>query len=335
MQRHQPTDAVPLSIAQATELGEGALRRVGFTAEQSGIICAHLVDAASCGYEFAGLPRILTIAEDPRTHAPRTPIRIAHETEVSALIDGGNHLGYYAVHHATRVAIEKAKKSRFAVVGMYNSQLSGRNSYYMEMIAREDLVGIHLSSAWPVVAPLGGAKPMLGTNPFCIGFPTTRGPVIFDMGTASMMRGELILRARLNEPLAEGVAIDSEGRPTLDPHAALEGSILPFGGHKGYGLSFTIQVLGLLAGAALAHGRVQDYAFLFIVFDPGLLVPAEQFKREVDELIARIKATPRQPGVDEILIPSERAFREREKARKEGILVDRKVYEALTALAAQ
>jgi len=335
VQRHQPTDAVRLNIADATALGERALRGAGFDPDEARTICAHLVDAACCGYPFAGLPRILTIAEDPRTHAPKTPVRIARETEVSALIDGGNHIGYCAVEHATRVAIDKARVSRFAVVGLYNSQLSGRNAYYVEMIARADLVGIHLASAWPVVAPLGGTRPMLGTNPFCIGFPSARGPVIFDMGTASMMRGELGLRARLGEALPEGVAIDAEGRPTRDAQAATAGSILPFGGHKGYGLSFTIQALGLLAGAALAHGRVQDYAFLFIAFDPGLLVPAERFKREVDELIAEVKATPRQSGVDEILIPSERAFRERERARREGIPVDREVYDALQALAAR
>ena len=333
MQRHQPTDAIRLSIPDAAMLGERALVSIGFSEQESHVICAHLIDATCCGYPFAGLPRILTIAEDPRTRQPRKPIATVHETEASALIDGGNHVGYYAVHHAAEVAIEKAKHNKFAVVGLYNSQLSGRNAYYVEKIVKHDLVGIHTASASPVVAPMGGTRPVLGTNPFCIGFPSARGPVIFDMGTASTMLGEVILRSRLNEALPEGVAIDAQGRPTTDAHAALEGAILPFGGHKGYGLSFTIQALGLLAGAAMGRGRVNDYAFLFIVFDPGLLVPTAQFKRETEELIQRIKATPRQPGVDEILIPSERSFRTREIARREGIAVDRKVYDALNTLA--
>ena len=91
--------------------------------------------------------------------------------------------------------------------------------------------------------------------------------------------------------------------------------------------------MGLLAGAALARGEVQDYGFLFVVFDPGLLIPADQFADQVSQLIDRIKATPRQPGVEEIRIPSERAFRERDRRRVEGLVLERKVVEALTALA--
>ena len=67
-----------------------------------------------CGYRCAGLPRILTINEDPRTHQPRAPVTIVHETEVSALMDGGNNVGYYAVYKAMQLAIEKARKSRIA-----------------------------------------------------------------------------------------------------------------------------------------------------------------------------------------------------------------------------
>jgi LDH2 family malate/lactate/ureidoglycolate dehydrogenase len=80
---------------------------------------------------------------------------------------------------------------------------------------------------------------------------------------------------------------------------------------------------------------VQDYGFLFIAFDPGLLIPAEAFKRQVSELIDRIKAVPRQPGVEAIRIPSERAFGERQRRRVEGIVVQRTVVEALQALPAR
>ena len=110
---------------------------------------------------------------------------------------------------------------------------------------------------------------------------------------------------------------------------ARDGGVAPFGGHKGYGLSFAIQALGLLAGAALRR-RVQDYGFLFIAIDPAIMLP--DFAAQMAELVARIKATPRQPGVDEIRIPSERAFREREQRRVEGIVLDRKVVDALNAL---
>jgi LDH2 family malate/lactate/ureidoglycolate dehydrogenase len=105
-----------------------------------------------------------------------------------------------------------------------------------------------------------------------------------------------------------------------------------FGGHKGYGLAFAIQALGLLAGAAIPRGQVKDYGFLFLVIDPGALLPGNTLAAQMAELVKAIQATPRQPGVEEIRIPSQRAFRERERRRAEGILVDRAVVAALRAL---
>jgi len=314
------------------DLGERALQSIGFEPEQATVIAAHLVDAALCGYRFAGLPRILTIHEDPRTHQPRTPITVVHEAEVSALMDGGNHVGYYAVYQAARLAIDKALKNRVAIVGMYRSHLSGRNAYYLEMIARAGLVGVHLASSAPVVLPYGGAKPAFGTNPIAFGLPTAGDPFIVDLGTASMMRGEVVLHSRIGEPLPEGIAVDAAGKPTTDPKEALNGGVFAFGGHRGSALSFGIQAMGLLAGAAYARGRVQDFAFLFLVFDPTILLPAEEFKAQIRELIETVRAVPPLDGHEPVRIPSERAFRERERRRKEGIEIDRNVYTQLCAL---
>ena len=337
MSRHVPLDdAVHLSVEEATALGTRALESIGYEPEEAAAACAHLVDAACCGYYFAGLPRILEINDDPRSKQARVPIRVVRETPVSLMVDGGNHIAYYAMYKTALMAIDKAKKNGIALAGLYNCALSGRSAYYLELIARENLAGFLFCSGFPVVAPEGGARPMLGTNPIAIALPTGKGPFVFDMGTGGIMRGELALRGRLDEQLPEGVAIDAQGLPTRDPHEALKGSILAFGGadrHKGYGLGLTIQALGLMAGAALPRGNVQDYGHLFIVFQPGLLVPEEQFHRDVTELIRLIKATPRRPGVDEIRIPSERAYRQREQARKHGLDLDRKVFDALTKMA--
>jgi LDH2 family malate/lactate/ureidoglycolate dehydrogenase len=327
-------DTIRLSVAEATALGARALHSLRLPDDDVRIIIDQLIDNALCGYPFASLPRILAMAQDTKAQQPRQPVRVVHDTPVSALLDGGNNVGYVAVYRAAQVAIAKAQTQQFAVVGVYNSYYSGRNAYYMEMIVNAGLVGIHLASAQPHVVPPGGTRPALGTNPLCIGFPSTHGPVIFDIGTAALQWGEVLLHAHLGTPLPEGVGVDKDGRPTRDAKATLFGAVLPFGGHKGYGLSFAIQAMGLLAGAALARGQVQDYGFLFIVFAPGLLIPAEQFQQQVSDLIARLKATPRQPGVEEIRIPSERAFRERERRRVEGIVLERKVVEALHALAA-
>ena len=323
-----------LTVQEARNLGTTALIRLGFGEAETEIIIDHLMDAVLCGYTFAGLPRILVIGKHPRKKEPQQEIAVVRETEVSAVVDGGNKVGYLVIHRATQIAIEKAKKNGFALVGAYNSIWSGRNAYYLEMIARADLVGIHTTTADShLVAPLGGTTGVFSTNPIAFGFPSDRGPVIFDMGTAAIQHGGLQLKALLGEELPEGVAIDAEGRPTRNAAEALLGAILPFGGHKGYGLSFTVQVLGLLGGTEGFYGHTQyDGRFLLIVFDPGLLVPVETFKRQVPELVDRVKSTPRQPGVAEILVPSERAFRQRKRSLVEGIDLRQVVYEALRAL---
>jgi LDH2 family malate/lactate/ureidoglycolate dehydrogenase len=108
------------------------------------------------------------------------------------------------------------------------------------------------------------------------------------------------------------------------------GAPLPFGGYKGFGLALIVQAFGVLAGSALDPDK--DDGYLFVVFKPELLMGLDDFKQQVGELIDRVKATPRQPGVSEIRIPGERALRCRERALREGIEVDRVVYEALAAL---
>jgi LDH2 family malate/lactate/ureidoglycolate dehydrogenase len=326
-------DTIRLGVDEAQLLGEATLRRIGYSDEEAAIITDQLIDNALCGYRFASLPRILAIAEDEKTDKPRTQVRVIRETPVSALVDGGNKVGYVAAYRGAEVAIAKAKASGIAIVGVHNSYYSGRNAYYVEQIVNAGLVAIHTASAKPHVIPPGGRKPALGTNPFSIGFPSANGPVIYDIGTASVMWGEVLLMARLGHPLPEGVGFDADGQPTLDARAVEQGGgVSPFGGHKGYGLSFAIQALGLLAGAALPRGDVQDYGFLFIAIDPAVMLPDGDFEAQFSELVARVKATPRQAGVEEIRIPSERAFREREQRRIEGIVVDRKVVEALHAL---
>ena len=244
-------DGVRLSVVEARALGESTLQRIGYPADEAAIIADQLIDNALCGYRFASLPRILAIAEDEKTGKPRSPMRVVRETPVSAMVDGGNKVGYVAAYRGAEIAIAKAKTSGIAIVGVHNSYYSGRNAYYVELIVRAGLVAIHTASAKPHVLPPGGRRPALGTNPFSIGFPSANGPVIYDIGTASLMWGEVLLMARLGEALPDGIGFDSTGSPTRDARAvAQDGGVTPFGGHKGYGLSFAIQALGLLAGAA-------------------------------------------------------------------------------------
>ena len=322
-------DTVRLSVSEAQQLGENALRKLGLTTDEARIVAEHLVDASMWGYEFAGLPRILMIAERPELKKARTSVSIVKETPVSAQLDGGNNLGYVSLLRAIDVAIEKVRKSGIAIIGLRNMWFSGRNAYYMEKIARQGFAAISIGSSTPTVVPPGAARKALGTNPLTIALPGKPHPFIFDTGTASVMSGEVLMKAFLGEEFDEVVGIDKNGTPTRAAREIAEGGVFPFGGHRGYGLSLAIQALGLIAGARARNGELCDFAHLFVAFDPGLFMPVEQFTSELEELLSKVRNLPRQTGVSEIRIPSERGFREREIRRQQGILVKRAVVDRL------
>jgi LDH2 family malate/lactate/ureidoglycolate dehydrogenase len=315
------TERVHLSVAAARALSERAMRGIGYEPEEARILADHVIDAALCGYEYSGLPKLLNVADYPRFKAPRQPMRVLKETSVSVLFDGGNQSGMLGMYFATRAVIERASAHGFALVGVNNLWMSGRSAYYVEMVARAGLIGIHTVAAPPMVAPLGGAKAALGTNPIAFGFPMDGDPLVIDLGTSAFMGTDLHFRQRLGIPLPEGVAIDEHGRPTTDAGAARRGAILPFGGHKGFALALAMHALGVSA------------EYLFIAFKPDLFTPLEDYRRALAAEIAAIKATPRQDGVDEIRIPGERASRDRARLAREGIEIDRRIHDALIQLA--
>src|SRR5437016_2368987 len=238
---------IRLSVDDARALGERALSGIGYDAEEARIIADHVIDAALCGYEYSGLAKILNIPEHRRFAQPRRPMKILHETEVSALYDGGNNNGMVAMYRAARATIAKAAAHGIAIVGVTDSWMSGRSAYFVEMIARADLVAVHTASSGAAVAPHGGARPVLGTNPIAFALPSADGPLVLDMGTSAFMGADL--------------------------------------------------------------------------------------KRELGALIARVKAVPPFPGFAEIRIPGEQSAHNRERLAREGLEIDRLVYDRLTALA--
>ena len=329
------TERIHLSVPAARELAQSAVEALGYDAQDSRVIADHMIDAALCGYEYSGLPKILNVADAPQAKQPKQKPRIVFETPVSARMDGGNSVGMLALARATDVVIEKARASGIGLVSMGNTFTSGRSAYYMEKIARADMIGFLAISSTRTVAPLGGAKAALGTNPIAFGLPVEGGnPLIFDMGTSAFMASELMFFRRLGKLLPDGVAIDKEGSATRDPAAVMEGgALLPFGGHKGYGLALIIHALGMLDG--LFKDDEQRSGYLLIAFKPELLVSLEDYKKQLRLLIDRVKSTPRLPGIEEIRIPSERSFRERALNLSEGIEIDRSIHDALHVMASR
>ena len=327
-----PQERIHLTLAAAQSLSLAALRGLGYDESEAGLVAAHVIDAALCGYEYSGLPKILNVAQMLPAKQADGPMRVLRETPVSALYDGANHNGMITIDRATDVAIAKARSSGFAVVGVNRTWMSGRSAYFVERIARAGLVGIHTVGSVALVAPPGAAARAVGTNPIAFGFPTEGEPLVIDMGFSTLMVTDLRLRARRGELLPADSAIDAEGHPTRDPVAALAGAVLLFGGYKGFGLALAMQALAVMAGA---DEDPDGAGYLIIAMQPDLLVSQADYRRGLTKMLARIKATPRQPGVEEIRIPSERSAQSRARLAIDGIEIDRAVHDALLAMAAR
>jgi LDH2 family malate/lactate/ureidoglycolate dehydrogenase len=329
-------DRIRMTVDEARALGEAAMRGAGFNDEDAHILTDHVLDAALCGYEYSGLPKLLNVVDYPDFRQPRHSVSAVRETGATALLDGGNTTGMIAAYRASEATIHRAQAHGLAVVCLGNTWMTGRSAYYCEMIARAGLVVIHTVASPPAVAPFGGMRPALGTNPIAFGFPTDSDPLVIDMGTSAFMGTDLQFRARLGMPIPEGVAIGPDGQPTTDAVTVRQGALLPFGGpeggYKGFGLALAMDALGALTAGIRPADAVSGY--MFFAFKPDLFLSPDAYRLEVSRRISVIKATPRQTGTAEIRIPGERSYATRARLEREGIEIDRRIHAALGRLAA-
>ena len=301
-----------LTVEQARLLATDSMMSVGHTTEEAAIIVDHLIDCELRGLSFGGLPRALSIIERlSQAQMPRMPIKIVHETPVSATLHGGDQVGYLVGRRATDLAIEKAQAVGIAVVGAFETWYTGMYSYYLERVTKAGFAGIIAGSAPPRVAPAGGTEGRFGTNPIAIGIPTTSVPVIWDIGTSAVMSGEVMLRQRTGVPLDEGSAYDAQGVPTTDPAEALAGAFTVWGGHKGSGLAMMVQMLGMMSGAAAMPPVVRDCGLFLLVIDPALLGSADDYKQRITEYAQSLRATRPLDAATPVRVPFERSAAER------------------------
>jgi LDH2 family malate/lactate/ureidoglycolate dehydrogenase len=326
-----------MSISDARALAIEALKGIRFNQADAEVTADHLVDAAMRGVAFGSLPRILAIAERmAETGDRRQPIKVIRETPTSAVLDGGDNVGYVVAHRATNLAIEKALGQGIGIVAANNTFYSGLFSYYMEMATRKGLIAMAIGNGPAMVAPEGAAEGRLGTNPIAFGFPSEGDPVIWDIGTCSIMHGDVMLHRRLGRDLPEGVALDGEGQPTRDPVAALAGAIKTWGGHRGSGLAIVVQMLGALCGGPVIPAGLFEMAYLVIVIDPKLLMPGGDYPAKVSDLASQIRsARPTDPS-QPVRMPFERSAKVRRDAQEvDAVEVPDVVHQGLVKLASQ
>ncbi|HEX6454189.1 MAG TPA: Ldh family oxidoreductase [Trebonia sp.] len=323
-----------VSLSEARNLATRALTKLGLSAEEADITADHLLDCELRGLGYSGLARIVSIAERvPPAGVSKEPITVRKETPVSALLDGGDNLGYLVARRATELVIGKASASGLGLVGAHNTWYTGMLSYYAEMATARDLVVFIASNATPWVAPYGGTEARFGTNPVCFGFPGNDGPVIWDIGTSEIIHAQVLLARRLGRELPPGVAFDAVGEPTTDPVRALSGAFAAWGGHKGSGLGIVVQLLGALAGSPILPGELHDFGFLVFAVQPGLLGSLDEFKQKVSDYAGVVRGTRPLAPDSPVRMPFDRsAARRGEQIRQGGFEVPDEVYRAVSAL---
>lgn len=321
-----------IEIAEAHKLAVEVLTSHGMPQDHAIIVADHLVDAAGAGHAFAGLPRVLALIENIKGRSV-SPITVSERTANSALVEGGGNNGYVTSLVAIDKAIEMAKKNGIATVGVRNTWFSGRLAYYVERAAQQGLIALHTANTQARVAPAGGIDRIFGTNPIAFAFPANPDPLVIDFGTGMTTWGDVLLRQKLGESLEEGAAVDSDGQPTLDPTQALLGAFLPWGGHRGYGISLVAQIFGILCGSATVVDDVSDSGFFFLVFDPEILMPLNEFKEKLEDLVNRIETSRPEPGSGAVRVHGRGSAARRAKTKEIGTIeVDEAVFNTLNQL---
>lgn len=303
-----------IRVDEICSLAKKALLRNGIANEDADIIIAHLLDGELSGGASHGFFRIPGIVKASQKAGSSGEITKEKETEASCLLNGANRQGLVVALNGARIAIEKAKKNKIAIVGGYNYVgTTGAMGYFARIIAREGLIGFMIAGSAEGVSPWGGSEMILGTNPICISIPKHGDPIVVDLATSKWAYGDLALAMLEGRKIPEGIVLDKDGNPSTDPHDADNGSQLPFGEHKGYALGLAVEILaGPFVGAKAGVKAVKGSdGFTIMALSPDLFVTQEAFTDQVSALIDEIKGSKKRPGFDEILYPDERSQRKR------------------------
>ena len=320
-------------------------RAKGTPDHEAEIVATHQVKANLVGHDSHGVIHIMEYCEriDKGHIVPGAPFVVERETPTTAVINGNWGFGFVVTEKAMSMAIDKAKTQGVSAITVHLQSHIGRLGDYPTMAAEEGMIALITadSGAGPkAVVPFGGRARRLGTNPICIGVPSDLdGPVLLDMATRAVAAGKITLARNRGESVPPGWIIDKDGNPTTDPNDYRDGgAILPVGGdqgHKGYGLSFMVEMFsGLLTGLGFGidpQARHNDGVFIS-VFRVENFRPLDEFKKEMKEFAEFVKTSPPAAGFTEVLYPGEIEYRTELKRREEGIFVEDETWDQISAL---
>lgn len=328
-------DDLPTTAVAVAELERLALARLGqvFPAHQAEAMAGSIVFAELAGRATHGIIRLLPGRFGPVDEEPGPDPAVDRLGPTTARVTG--RPAALVAGAATDLAIEIARSQGMAAVTVAGSRSSsGCLAYYVERLTGAGMVGIMAASTGAFVAPPGGTRRLLGTNPIAIGLPTRGAPFILDMGTAAITFGDVAVAVQEDRPLPAGVAVDAQGDPTTDPAAALHGALLAFGGHRGLGLSMAVELLaGGLSGAMAAGGDPdRGWGHLVLALSLEALGDADGIRADVDDAVGRIRSAPTRDGTP-VRIPGRASIARRDEALARGTVeVDRAVLTELRRL---
>ncbi len=336
-----------LSVSDAQAFISKALQSVKVPLEDANLVANLMVQSDLVGADGHGIFRLPAYLKRIRANgvnlAPN--IHIEREQGATALINGDNALGHLVMNKAVEVAIQKVKQHSVCWVGSHFGNHSGAASVYVRKLAEQGYIGIYMAVGNANhMAPWGGIDLLLSTNPIAIAVPAGDRPIVLlDIATTVAAYGKVKVAAQKGEPIPEGWMMDRQGMPITDPQKSSEGSLLPIGGYKGYGLAVMIGLLaGALNNAAVGKGTIDFNAHhdlitntgqTIIAVDPSAFGDKEEFIGRVIALVDDLKNSSTLPGVKEIRVPGDGAAKVMAERMRLGIPVAPELLEALNACA--
>jgi len=319
-------------------LGIDVLMALGASEEVATVVAESLVLSNLVGHDSHGIVRLVQYAsfvQSGQVLPSATPEVVARRT-ATAVVDGAWGFGQPAAQLATRLAVELGHSSGVAAVTIKDCNHIGRLGEYVADLADAGMVGVSFCNSGPVVAPYGGAGRVMGTNPFAWGVPRRDGAsAILDFATSNVAEGKLNIARAEGRRVAPGSIVDSDGRPSEDPNDFYAGgALVPFGAHKGSGMSVLIELTGGLLsgmGTSPASNYLGGNGTVILGIDIAAFVDLAAFLDEVDEFCAIMK---RAAGTGaEVLVPGELESRTRVERERDGIPIGEGIRREITALA--
>jgi LDH2 family malate/lactate/ureidoglycolate dehydrogenase len=340
--------APALTEDELGRLAAGALAGLGLSARDAADAARILVLGELMGLATHGVGRIESYGErlDLGGIKARPDIRVGRVAPAIARVDGDNGLGPLVGMRALEAAMGMARDSGVGIAFARASNHFGPVAPYCLIAAEAGLASIIGSNSTTTIAPWGGRDARLGNSPVGFGVPNPGGePIILDMAVSVVARAKIRSAAKRGESIPPTWATDRDGKPTTDPNAALDGFLLPIGGHKGYGLALVVDLFaGLLSGAAyLTHVKSwsdnpelpQDLGHFFFVIDAARLGPPQWLAERMRDFIGILHATPPADPAAPVLVPGEIELGTLERHRREGVAIDPALRSRLQAFASR